>query len=350
MAELYPGAPRVLRRATAAAALAPGGARRYPLAMGNSGLDRAPGSGHGHSHAHEHDVGPRRLRVVLALTATFMVAEVVGGVLSNSLALLADAGHMLTDAGAIALSLFAIRFARLPANDEKSFGYYRVEILAALINGAALLVIAGLIVLEAWRRFRVPEPIEGGLMLAVASLGLMVNLVAAWLLHGAAHESLNVRGAYLHVLGDLLGSVGAIAAALVVLLTGWWPADAIISVLVAVLILRSAWILVRESVDVLLEAVPAHIDLGAVRAAMIELPAVQDVHDLHVWTLTSRYVALSAHAVVADPADNQTVLDQIRDCMERRFAIRHVTVQIERQDLYQIGEPAPTPGQGHLQP
>ena len=295
----------------------------------------------GAGHDHSHDAGPARLRVVLALTATFMVAEIVGGWLSNSLALLADAGHMFTDAGAIALSLFAIRFARRPANDDKTFGYYRLEILAALVNGAALLVIAGFIVVEAWRRFQAPEPIAGGLMLAVASLGLAVNLVAAWLLHGAAHESLNVRGAYLHVLGDLLGSAGAIAAAIVVLTTGWWPADPIISVLVALLILRSAWVLVRESVDVLLEAVPSHIDLAAVRQAMLELPAVRDVHDLHVWTLTSRWVALSAHAVVADPAHNQDVLDAIRGCMDRRFGIRHVTIQIEREDLYQIGSPDP---------
>ncbi len=300
------------------------------------------GHPHTYGHDHDHDVGPGRLRLVLVLTASFMVAEIVGGWLANSLALLADAGHMFTDAGAIALSLFAIRFARRPANEDKTFGYYRLEILAALVNGAALLVIAGLIVVEAWSRFRAPEPIQGGLMLAVASLGLAVNVLAAWLLHGAAAESLNVRGAYLHVLGDLLGSVGAIAAAAVILLTEWWPADPIISVLVALLILRSAWILVRESVDVLLEAVPSHIDLAAVRRAMSELPEVQDVHDLHVWTLTSRYVALSAHAVVADPADNQRVLGQIRDCMERRFGIRHVTIQIERQDLYQIGDVAPS--------
>ncbi|MEN8375142.1 MAG: cation diffusion facilitator family transporter [Gemmatimonadota bacterium] len=307
-------------------------------------------STHGHPHTHDHgrhmrahDVGPGRLRLVLVLTAGFMVAEVAGGLLSNSLALLADAGHMLTDAGAIALSLFAIRFARLPATDEKTFGYYRLEILAALVNGAALLVIAGFIVVEAWRRIFTPEPIAGGLMLVVATLGLGVNLVAAWLLHGASHESLNVRGAYLHVLGDLLGSVGAIAAALVVLLTGWLPADPIISVIVALLILVSAWRLVRESVDVLLEAVPAHIDLAGVRAAMIELEPVDDVHDLHVWTLTSGYVALSAHAVVADPADNQRVLGEIRDCMERRFGIRHVTVQIERQSLYQIGSAGAPP-------
>jgi cobalt-zinc-cadmium efflux system protein len=319
---------------------------------GQAGGHQQDGGGHDHvhdagaGHDHTHDAGPARLRVVLALTAGFMVAEIVGGWLSNSLALLADAGHMFTDAGAIALSLFAIHFARRPANDDKTFGYYRLEILAALVNGAALLVIAGFIIVEAWRRFQAPEPIAGGLMLAVASLGLVVNLVAAWLLHGAAHESLNVRGAYLHVLGDLLGSVGAIAAAIVVLTTGWWPADPIISVLVALLILRSAWTLVRESVDVLLEAVPSHIDVAAVRQAMLELPAVRDVHDLHVWTLTSRWVALSAHAVVADPADNQDVLDAIRDCMERRFGIRHVTIQIEREDLYQIGSPDPVGASG----
>ncbi len=300
----------------------------------------------GHQHAgHRH--GPdghvraadrQTLLIVIGLTATFMVAEVVGGVLSGSLALLADAAHMLTDVGALALSLFAIRFAARPATAEKTYGYLRAEILAALVNGAVLIVLSGIIFLEAWKRFHDPVEVKGGLMLAVAGAGLVVNVVAAVMLHRSAGESLNVRGAYLHVLGDLLGSVGAIAAAVVIMATGWNPADPIISVLVGALILWSSFKLVRESVDVLLEAVPSHLDLEEIRASISAIDGVSAVHDLHVWTVTSGYFAMSGHAVVDDVERTQPVLRAIHDRMHDEFGISHVTVQVEPQGIYTIGE------------
>ncbi len=292
---------------------------------------------HGHDHAHDlrRGVGKRRLKIVLGMTGTFMLVEFVGGWLANSLALLADAGHMLTDVGAIALSLFAIWFAQRPATPEKTYGYLRWEILAALLNGAVLIVLALFIFYEAFRRFREPAEVEGALMLGVAAAGLTVNVVAALVLHGAAGHSLNVRGAYLHVLGDLLGSVGAIAAALVILGTGWVYADPLISVAVGGLILVSSWRLVRESVDVLLEAVPPHIDLDEVRRAIDDIPGVDEVHDLHVWTVTSGYFAMSGHAVVEDPEQHQRVLEEIHDRLAARFGIRHVTVQLERKTMFE---------------
>lgn len=276
---------------------------------------------------------------MLGITAAFMVAEVVGGWLSGSLALLADAGHMLTDAGALALSLFAMRMAQRPANTEKTFGYVRLEILAALVNGATLLVIAGLIVVEAWRRLRDPLAVDAGVMLTVAVLGLGVNIAGAFLLHGHAHDNLNMRGAYLHVLGDLLGSVGAITAGLIILFTGWTPADPLISVVIALLILYSAWNLVKEATDVLLEAAPAHIDVADVVEELRNIRGLDQVHDVHVWTLTSGFVALSAHGIVDDPADHSRVLDEVQSRMKER-GIGHVTFQIEVRPLYQL------PGRG----
>ncbi|MEE8476885.1 MAG: cation diffusion facilitator family transporter, partial [Gemmatimonadales bacterium] len=197
----------------------------------------------------------KRLWIVLCLTAAFMVAEVVGGILSNSLALLADSGHMLADVGALALSLVAMRLARRPPSPERTFGYVRMEILAALVNGATLLVISGWIVWEAWGRLGTPQEVDGPLMMGVAGVGLIVNLLGAGMLHAHAHENLNIRGAYLHVLGDLLGSIGAIGAGALILLTGWTPIDAIVSVLIAGLILLGAWRLVKEATGVLLEMV-----------------------------------------------------------------------------------------------
>ncbi|HEX6940373.1 MAG TPA: cation diffusion facilitator family transporter [Longimicrobiales bacterium] len=328
-----------------------------PMGPGHPGDGRrsdggAPGAGtgaHGHAdhdHAHAHGpahahaldlrrgAGKKRLKLVLALTGTFMVVEFAGGWLANSLALMADAGHMLTDVASIALSLFAIWFAQRPATPEKTYGYLRWEILAALLNGAALIVLSLFIFYEAFRRFREPVEVEGGLMLAVAVGGLLVNVAAALSLHRHAEHSLNVRGAYLHVLGDLLGSVGAIVAALVILATGWTVADPLISLAVGGLILFSSWKLVRESVDVLLEAVPPHIDLSEVREAIDAIPGVDDVHDLHVWTVTSGYFAMSGHAVVDDPAEHQRVLQEIHDRLADRFGIRHITVQLERESIY----------------
>jgi cobalt-zinc-cadmium efflux system protein len=277
----------------------------------------------------------RRLVWVLALTAVFMVAEALGGVLSGSLALLADAGHMFTDVAALGLSVFAMRLARRPASRKRTFGYARLEILAALVNGAGLLVIAGLILTEAWDRFTAPGAVDGGLMLAVAAAGLVVNVVGATLLHEHAHENLNIRGAYLHVLGDLLGSVGAIGAAIVILSTGWTPIDPIISIVIALLILWSAWGLVRESADILLESAPPHVDMEAIVRDLAGIEGLHDVHDVHVWTVTSGFVALSAHGVIDDPRHHTQVLDEVRHRMEAH-GIGHVTFQIELRPLYQL--------------
>ena len=303
--------------------------------------DHADGHDHGHAHghargahghAHGHGASTRALRIALALTTALLVAEVVGGLAANSLALLADAGHMLTDAGALALSLFVVWFSRQPSAPEKTYGYLRAEILAALVNGATLLGISGVILWEAVGRLRHPEPLASGLMLGVAVAGLAVNVVSAWVLHGSSGHSLNHRGAYLHVLGDLLASVGTVAAALVIRATGWLAVDPIASALTTLVVVRSAWRLVREAVDVLLEAAPRHVSLDAVRAGLRAVPGVASVHDLHVWTVSSGVVALSAHAVVPDLTRHDDALCAM-DAAVRRLGINHVTIQIERADL-----------------
>lgn len=278
------------------------------------------------------------LRVVLGITAAFMVVEFVGGLVANSLALLADAGHMLTDVGALSLALFAAWFSRQPAAPDKTYGYVRIEILAALVNGAVLFVVAGLILWDAAGRFARPEPVEPRILIGVAAGGLLVNVVGARMLHAGHQHSLNVRGAYLHILGDLLGSVGAIAAGTIILLTGWTPADPIISVGIALMILVGAWRLLRESVDVLLEATPRHIALGDVTGGIASIAGVESVHDLHVWTLTSGLVAMSGHAVVPDPAQAQEVLEQVQ-CRMAELGIHHVTLQIERQHSCEASPP-----------
>ncbi|MHB0963103.1 MAG: cation diffusion facilitator family transporter [Gemmatimonadaceae bacterium] len=291
---------------------------------------------HGHDHgsdaSHQHSPGTAGLKAALWLTLAFFFAEVVGGWLANSLALLADAGHMLTDVGALGLSLFVAWFSRQPGTASKTFGYLRWEILAAFLNGSVLLLVSVGIVWEAVGRLRHPEPLQSGLMLVVATGGLVVNVIAARLLHTGASSSLNVRGAYLHVLGDLLGSVAAILAGLAVRYKGWTVADPVASIVMTLFIVRGAWALVRESVDVLLEAVPPHISLEAVRAAIAAVPGVTSVHDLHVWTVTSGMVAMSVHVVVPDAADHQAALEQVHAAMAR-FSIGHVTVQIEGQEL-----------------
>lgn len=292
--------------------------------------DHAHDHTHSHSHAHTHEVSKQRLTLVLSLTAIFMVVELIGGLISNSLALIADAAHMLTDVGALGLSLFVLWFSRRPARPEKTYGYLRLEILAALINGVALVIIALAIFWQAYQRLLVPEAVKGGLMLGVSAAGFVVNVVAARLLHSSSQHSLNLRGAYLHVLGDLIGSAGAILAAILILTTGMVIADPIISVVVGLLILYSSWKLVRESVDVLLESVPAHIDLLAVRKTLDEIPGVDQVHDLHVWTVTSGMIAMSGHAVVQNPDQHQRVLQEIHRAMRDRFGISHITVQLER--------------------
>ncbi len=269
------------------------------------------------------------MTVVLVITAAVMLLEAVGGWLAHSLALLADAGHMLADAAALGLSLLVAYLAQRPATAERTFGLLRLEILAALINGAALLAIAIGIAFEAVHRLRAPAPVEAGLLLVIAGVGLAANLAGAAVLHRGHRHSLNERGAYLHVVSDALGSLGALVAGAVILATGWVAADPLISLFISVLILDSAWRLVKESADVLLEAAPAHIALQDVHDRITSLPGVASVHDLHVWTVTSGVIAMSGHLVVRDPADNQRVLEAV----QRRLGdmgIGHVTVQMER--------------------
>ncbi len=272
-----------------------------------------------------------RLFTVLGLTGSFMVLEAVGGWISGSLALLADAGHMLTDVGALALSLLAAWIAQRPAGETKTYGYLRWEILAALINGAALFGIAGWVVWEAIQRLQNPGPIRTGIFLTVAAAGLAVNLVSLALLHRSREGSLNLRGAYLHVMGDALGSVGALGAAGIVWLTGWTAADPLVSIALSLLILVGAWRLLRESTDVLLESVPSHVSLPEVQARISGVPGVAAVHDLHVWTVTSGMVAMSGHAVVPDLDAHPGVLEGIRAEMAA-LGIAHVTMQLEVAD------------------
>jgi cobalt-zinc-cadmium efflux system protein len=275
---------------------------------------------------HAHD-----LKRVLVLTVVFMLVEAAAGWLANSLALLADAGHMFADVAALGLALFVGWAARRPATAERTYGYLRLEILAALVNGAALLVLAGGIVWEAVRRFRQPPVVEPRILFGVGAAGLVVNLIALRLLHHGHQHSLNLRGAYLHVLGDFLGSAGAMAAGAVILLTGWTPADALISVIIALLLVWSGAGLARESVEILLEATPRHISLSEVERRIAGIPGVREVHDLHVWTLTSGVVAMSGHAVVGDPAANQRVLETVQGEMAE-LGIKHVTMQLEKDD------------------
>jgi cobalt-zinc-cadmium efflux system protein len=270
----------------------------------------------------------RALVLALVITAAFTVAEAVGGWLANSLALLADAGHMLADVGSLALALFAARLAQRPPSATRTYGFLRLEIFAAAVNGTLLVGIAGLILWRAVERVGHPTHIASGLMLVVAAAGLLANVATLRVLHAGHTHSLNLRGAYLHVLGDLLGSVGAVGAGVTIVLTGWTPADAIVSGLIAVLIAVSALRLLRDSVDVLLEATPRHISLADVAAELGSIPGVSDVHDLHVWTVTSGMVAMTGHAVVPVTDRSPGVLEEAAERM-RRLGIDHVTVQLE---------------------
>jgi cobalt-zinc-cadmium efflux system protein len=290
------------------------------------------GHQHGLGHSHAADAPIRSLKIALVLTALLLVVEVVGGVLSNSIALLADAGHMLTDVAALALALFVAWFSKQPETPRKTFGYLRWEILAAFLNGATLLLISAWILWEAITRLGTPESVQGGLMLTVAAGGLVVNLIAARVLAGSSSESMNARGAYLHVLGDLLASVGTLVAAVLIRYTGWLMADPLASILTTVLIMNGAWRLVRESVDILLESTPAHIPLAAVRAQLEAIPGIESVHDLHVWAVTPAVVAMSAHCIVREPAQQHHALEHIHDAM-RLFGIDHVTIQLEREEM-----------------
>ncbi|NEK59192.1 cation transporter [Geodermatophilus sabuli] len=291
----------------------------------------------GHGHAH----GPvtasaghrRRLVVVLALTVAVLAAEVVGALVSGSLALLADAGHMATDALGIALALGAVTLAQRPARGRRTFGWQRAEILAAVANALLLMAVAGYVLVEAVRRFGDPPEIGSGVMLAVAVAGLAANLVGLALLHRGRRDSLAVRGAHLEVLGDALGSVAVIVAAVVIAATGWTPADTLASVLIGCLVLPRAWSLLREAVDVLLETAPRGVDLREVREHILGVDGVLDVHDLHAWTITSGLPVLSAHVVVTDEAleagHGGRVLDALCACLGSHFDVPHCTFQLE---------------------
>ena len=286
-----------------------------------------------HSHGRSTAAaGQRRLLAVFALVSGFLIVEVVGALLTNSLALLADAGHMFTDAAGIGLALLAISFAQRPATPERSFGYYRVEIFAAVINAVILFGVAGFIIYEAIQRLGAPPEVLGLPMLGIAAVGLVVNLVAIRLLRAGAATSLTLRGAYLEVLGDLLGSVAVIVAGLVIVFTGWTPIDTIASVIVAMLIVPRTWALLREAVDVLLQATPRGVDLDVVRDHLLRAVDVEDIHDLHAWTLTSGINVVSAHVVIRPGADPARVLDEVCACLTDDFDMEHSTIQLESAD------------------
>ncbi|HKP84901.1 MAG TPA: cation diffusion facilitator family transporter [Blastocatellia bacterium] len=298
---------------------------------------------HEHARIHGHASNRQRLTFVLALTVGYMIAEVVGGFLTNSLALLSDAGHMLADVAGLVLAMLALWFSARPITTSKTYGYYRMEILAALANGVALVVISLLISYEAFHRIKSPEKVEGVEMMLIAAGGLVVNVISAWLLYPASEENLNMRGAFLHVIGDALGSVGAIIAGVVIIFWGWTIADPVISVLMCLLIIYSSWQLIRESVNILLEGTPSHINIGAVIAAMHEVAGVSDVHDLHVWTISSGKEALSAHVTLEEGAAHRATLEALQARLRKDFNIDHLTIQIELHDeaeatgrLYQI--------------
>ncbi|PZF80627.1 cation diffusion facilitator family transporter [Jiangella anatolica] len=294
------------------------------------------GAGHGHglpqggtaSYAHR-----RRMQAVLAIIVVVLAVEVVGAFWSGSLALLADAGHMLADGLGVALALLATTIATRPANTARTFGWQRAEILAALTNGVVVAGIGVFAIVGGIRRLSDPGEIETGIMLAVAIVGLVANAGALLLLRSGQRESLNVRGAYLEVLGDTLGSLAVVAAAVVIMATGWVRADALASMLIGVLILPRAWLLLREVLDVLLEATPKGVDLADVRRHIMEIPGVVDVHDLHAWTITSGVPVLSAHVVIADATEPgcgaDSVLDGLHACLAGHFDIDHSTFQIE---------------------
>jgi cobalt-zinc-cadmium efflux system protein len=266
-----------------------------------------------------------------------MLAEAVGGWLTGSLALLADAGHMLSDVAALGLSLFAMWMARRPATSRKTYGYRRMEILAALVNGATLVALSLFVLAEAWERFRNPPEVNAAGLMGIAAGGLLVNLASLWILHAGRDESLNVRGAWLHVLTDALGSVQAIAAGVLIWAFGWRWADPAASVLISLLVIYSSWDLLKEATAVLMEHAPPHIDVDKVREAMASVPGVLAIHDLHVWTITSGMESLSAHVVVREDRYGCEMLGEIRSVLHDRFGLHHTTVQMETETFVENG-------------
>jgi cobalt-zinc-cadmium efflux system protein len=288
---------------------------------------------HGHDHAHggRLDRGATRgpLAWTLGLTLIYMIAEIVGGYLSGSLALLADAGHMFSDAAALGLSLLAAWISSRPPTPQLSYGYYRAEILAALANGATLIAISIMIFIEAAHRLGAPQPVAGAMMLAVAAGGLVVNILGLAILNAGKNESLNVHGAWLHLLTDALGSVAALLAGGTIWAFGWYWVDPAASILIGLLVIYSSWNLLKQAIAILMESTPAHLDVDAVRGAMIATPGAREVHDLHIWTITSGLVSLSAHVVLVEGHDSAALLEALRHTLHEQFGIDHITIQIE---------------------
>jgi cobalt-zinc-cadmium efflux system protein len=312
------------------------------IAMSISETQSVSSNGHPGVHHQGHSHGQRlgravesrkRLLIVLIFTALYMVAELIGGLWTGSLALLADAGHMLADVAALVLALTALWFGARPATPQKTFGYYRLEILAALINGVGLVLISLLIFYEAYQRLFAPPTIRSVPMTIVAAGGLLVNLVCARLLHRDRQDDLNMRGAWLHIIGDALGSAGAIVAGVLIAVFGWNAADPLISIFIGLLIVWSSWHLIREATNVLLEGTPAHISLAAVEDAILETEGVSNVHDLHVWTITSGREALSAHVIHAYSISQIGLLKELRTKLHDRFGVDHLTIQMETDDF-----------------
>ncbi|MBW1744323.1 MAG: cation transporter [Deltaproteobacteria bacterium] len=284
---------------------------------------------HDHSHGPSREKGKSRLRLVFILTSLFFIVEVVGGLWTNSLALLSDAGHMLSDMFALGLSLFAFWLSSKKPSPTKTYGYYRFEVVSAFINGVLLILIALWIFTEAFSRFEHPAVVKSVPMLFIAVIGLMINLLGIYLLHGLGKESINIRGALFHLFADAAGSVGAIAAAIAITLTGWTFFDPMISVLIGFLIIYSAWRLLWDVVNILMQGVPPHIDLDNIRQALLSVDGVTGLCDLHIWSLTSQLDMLSAHVVVEDMGRNKEILEQLTRLINDKFGINHVTLQIE---------------------
>ena len=292
--------------------------------------------GHSHVKGHGHGHARQPLKTALIITSTFLIAEFIGALYTNSLALLADSGHMLTDVAALSLSFFAIRFSSRRATPRMTYGFYRVEILAALLNGVFLILVALYIFYEAYHRFMDPPSIKADWMLIVAIVGLLANVASAWVLFGQHRESLNVRGAFFHVLTDAIGSVGAVLASIAIIVGGYRMADPLISIVVAVLIMWSSWALIRDAVDILLEGTPAHINIVNLREQLGNVEGVGSIHDLHVWTLTSGVLAMSCHVVAESDHFNRTeLLTRVNGVARQRFRIDHTTIQIEERNIPQ---------------
>ncbi|MGP4079578.1 cation diffusion facilitator family transporter [Pseudalkalibacillus sp. R45] len=284
-------------------------------------------------HQHDHHANKKALKISFLLISLFMIVEVIGGIVTNSLALLSDAGHMFSDAASLGLSFLAIHYGSKKPSDNKTFGYKRFEILAAFINGIALIFISFIILYEAYHRFIEPPDVAGQGMLSIAVIGLVVNLIVAYILmKGDTSGNLNMKSAFLHVLGDLLGSVGAIIAAIFIIVLGWTYADPIASVIVSLLILISGWRVTKEAVHVLMEGTPGHINIEEIKSSLSTFPVIKNVHDLHVWSITSGYIALSCHITIEEETDHQQLLKQVSDHLNENFHINHTTIQIEYKD------------------